>query len=156
LETAIEVTLTDCKVMLIPTTAKGPLYHENSRIGGLLLGRSSSGIQGLIIVPGVTDVDYTGIIQIMAYTLCPLMTIPQGSKIAQIIALEQQIVSKKEHWEGEEKPRGADGFGSTGHAVLFTQTLIDRPRQRIILSNGPVRFSISPLLDTGADVTIIN
>ncbi|KFQ19828.1 hypothetical protein N331_12556, partial [Merops nubicus] len=128
LETTIEVTLTDHKVTLIPTTVKGPLYHENSHIGGLLLGRSSCSIQGLIILPGFIDADFTGIIQIMAYTLCPPMTVPQGSKIAQIIALEQMTVTGKEHWEGERKPRGADGLGSTGHTVLFTQTLTDRPQ----------------------------
>ncbi|KFQ16737.1 hypothetical protein N331_09454, partial [Merops nubicus] len=156
LETAIEITLTDHKVTLIPTTTKGPLYHENSQISGLLLERSSSSIQGLIFLPGVIDADFTGIIQIMAHTLCPPMTVPQGSKITQIIALEQMTVTRKEHWEGERKPKGTDGFGSTGHTVLFTQTLTDRPQRRLTLSNGSTQFSIFPLLDTGADVTIIS
>lgn len=52
--------------------------------------------------------------------------------------------------------RGEKGFGSTGHAILFTQRLNDRPKMSISLSCGNHTVSISPILDTGADVTIVS
>ncbi|NXX99104.1 POK9 protein, partial [Centropus bengalensis] len=153
LATAVEVTLRDQNVTLIPTTAKGPLYHEKSSVGGLLLGSSSAGIQDLIIIPGVIDADYTGIIKIMVYTLHPPITIPQGSKIAQIVALSGLWPAGK---EVNSEFRGEEGFGSTSPAVLFIQELSKRPQQKLTLSNGLKRINLCLMLDTGADVTIVN
>ena len=50
-------------VQLIPTDFKGPLPAGTV---GLLLGRSSSALKGLIIHPGVIDSDYEGVVKIMA------------------------------------------------------------------------------------------
>ncbi|NWY58689.1 POK9 protein, partial [Chionis minor] len=155
-ETAIDVTLLDNKVVLIPTTANGPLYHENSLIGGLLLGRSSTSRQGVIVLPGVIDSDYTGNIKIMAYTLNPPISIPKGSRIAQIVALRNCQPSCNKAKTNCSKTCGQGGLGSTGPAVTFTQELSDRPTQKIIMQNGLQEVKLYPLLDTGADVTIIN
>ncbi|NWI64532.1 POK9 protein, partial [Todus mexicanus] len=157
--TAVDVMLTDRQVTLIPTDASGPLYRETSVIGGLLLGRSSAGVKGLIVLPGVTDADFTGEIKIMAYTLCAPLYIPKGSKTAQIEALfNSQPNSERPRGIGN-RIRNKGSFGSTGPAVLFTQKMTSRPIQKVTLSiscDKDIRCEIYPLLDTGADVTIIS
>ncbi|NXS69958.1 POK9 protein, partial [Pandion haliaetus] len=155
-ETAVDITLKDQNVTLIPTTAYGPLYHENSPLGGLLLGRSSVGKLGLIIIPGVIDSDFTGNIKIMAYTLHPPLHIPKGSKIAQIVAFlncQPSCDQPKDEWQ---KSRGSGGFGSTGPSTMFTQKLSERSTQPVIIRQGSESVQLYPLLDTGADVTIID
>ena len=52
----------DMPVTLIPTGVAGPL-HEG--IVGLVLGRSSLSLQGILVVPGVVDSDYTGVIKVL-------------------------------------------------------------------------------------------
>ncbi|KAK4807225.1 hypothetical protein QYF61_024345 [Mycteria americana] len=76
-ETTVDVTLVDSNVQKVPSNVIGPLVHQESNVGGLLLGRSSAGIQGLIVLPGVIDADYTGRIYIMVYTVCPPVFIPK-------------------------------------------------------------------------------
>ncbi|NXW89863.1 POK9 protein, partial [Alopecoenas beccarii] len=152
-ETTIDVTLTDNKVRKIPTNAKGPLVHQECLTGGLLLGRSSAGIKGIVVIPGVIDADYTGIIYTMVYTLNPPIFIPAGSRIAQIIALEIQLP------EVSNPPmniHGNQGFGSMGPAVCFTTTMTQRPMMKLQLSQNNQTVSIIAMLYTGADVTIIN
>ncbi|KFO92751.1 hypothetical protein N320_13323, partial [Buceros rhinoceros silvestris] len=150
-ETAVDTHLQDTSVTLIPTTIKGLLYHEKSP--PLLLRRSATSRQGVIVLPGVIDADYTGVIQVMVYSLHPPTFIPKGSRIAQIVALGAVFppCSSK-----SEQVRGEKGFGSTGPAVLFTQQLSSRPKQKVTLRCGNQTLVIHPLLDTGADVTIIN
>uniref|UniRef100_A0A8C3K1Z0 dUTPase-like domain-containing protein n=1 Tax=Calidris pygmaea TaxID=425635 RepID=A0A8C3K1Z0_9CHAR len=109
-ETTVDVTLLDSNVQKIPSNAVGPLFHQTSAIGGLLLGRSSAGIKGLIVLPGVIDADYTGRIHIMVYTVCPPLFIPKGSRIAQIIAIDNPLGYPPE----SDVYRGDCGFGSTG------------------------------------------
>ncbi|TRZ07400.1 hypothetical protein HGM15179_019707 [Zosterops borbonicus] len=86
-ETTEEVTLQDKEVTMIPTNVCGPMYRLMSLIGGLLLGRSSTSKRGVIVIPGLIDADFTGQVQILAYALQPPVTIPKGSRIAQIVAL---------------------------------------------------------------------
>ncbi|NXS64495.1 POK9 protein, partial [Brachypteracias leptosomus] len=152
--TAIDVTLTDTTVKKIPSTATGPLVAEDSELGGLLVGRSSSGVKGIIVIPGVIDADFTGTIQIMIYTICPPIFIPKGSRIAQIIAIPKAIsVEKGQNYISK---RGNKGFGSTGAAVCFTTTMMNRPEMQVIVKMGDKHVKIRALLDTGADVTIIS
>ncbi|NXS80278.1 POK9 protein, partial [Erpornis zantholeuca] len=154
--TAIEVTLQDKKVTLIPTTAFGPLYSTDSLVGGLLLGRSSTCKQGVVMIPGVIDADFTGQIKVMAYALQPPVTIPKGSRIAHIVALEIALP----HWthprEKDEKQRGIEGFGSSGFDGFWTLNMNTRPQRQVILQRGGSQIQIRPMMDTGADVTIIN
>ena len=65
LATAQSVMLTDTIVTLISTGVTGPLGDGRS---ALLLGRSSVTWMGLLVLPGVIDVDHTGEIKIMAWT----------------------------------------------------------------------------------------
>ncbi|NXA60221.1 POK9 protein, partial [Mohoua ochrocephala] len=155
LETSVDVTLTDSKVALIPTMANGPLHQGDSIIGGLLVGRSSAGKQGLIVLPSVIDADYTGNIKIIAYTLHPPVRIPAGSKIAQIVDLlnSQPLCDRPQpNWQ---KPRGTGSFGSTG-AAMSTQKLSQRPTQLVVMQQDSQQIEFHPLLGTGADVTIVS
>ncbi|KAF1626360.1 Endogenous retrovirus group K member 9 Pol protein, partial [Eudyptes filholi] len=146
LETAIEVTLTNAEFCKIPSNANGP------RIGGLLLGRSSAGIKRLLVIPGVIDADYEGKIYIMAYTISPPLFVPKGSRIAQILAFENPIA--RPPLGG--MTRGSGSFGSTGPAVCFTTNLTQRPMECVTLQQEGLIIRVYAMLDTGADITIIN
>lgn len=152
LETAIDATLIDTEVCKIPSNANGPLLSKGNKIGGLLLGRSSAGIKGLIVVPGVIDADYEGKIYIMAYTVSPPLFVPKGSRIAQILAFENPITCPQRN----EVHRGGGNFGSTGPAVCFTTELTQRPMECITLRQEGLSIKVHAMLDTGADITIIN
>ncbi|NXS60696.1 POK9 protein, partial [Brachypteracias leptosomus] len=151
--TAIDIMLTDRAVARIPSSARGPLAIEGDKVGGLLVGRSSSGIRGIIVILGVIDADFTGQIMIMAYTICPPLFIPKGSCIAQIIAIENEQPARQVESLPE---RGNKGFGSTGPTVCFTTTMNNRPELKLKISMGSQSIVITALLDTGADVTVIS
>ncbi|NXO32682.1 POK9 protein, partial [Cisticola juncidis] len=154
--TAEEVTLQDKEVTLIPTDVYGPMYSTIFLVGGLLLGRSSTGKQGIIVIPGVMDADYTGQVKIMAYALQPPVTIPKGSKIAQIIPFENILPHRQFPRQPTEPERGTGNFGSTGHNVFLTVSLEERPRIAVKLQRGDEIIDMSPLPDTGSDISIIN
>ncbi|NXJ79711.1 POK9 protein, partial [Trogon melanurus] len=151
-ETTVDITLLNTEVAKIPSNARGPLVVGSLCMEELLLGRSSAGIKGLIVIPGVIDADYTGQVHIMAYTICPPLFVPKGNKIAQILPfqnfLQPSVRSKA--------VRGDQGFGSSGSAVCFTVKMDQRPMTKIHLSQGGQALSINAMLDSGADVTIIN
>ena len=71
-------------VTLIPTGVAGPL-HEG--IVGLVLGRSSLSLQGISVVPGVVDSDYTGEINVLISPPTKTMQINKGQRIAQLLLL---------------------------------------------------------------------
>ena len=50
----------------LPTGIYGPLPKGTV---GVLLGRSSSTIQGILVAPGVIDADFEGEIKVMTYKL---------------------------------------------------------------------------------------
>lgn len=152
METAVDATLTSTEVHKIPSNAMGPLISQDSVVGGLLLGRSSAGVKGLLVVPGVIDADYTGRVYIMAYAICPALFVPKGSRIAQIVALNNPLCHSPE----SESYHGDQGFGSTGPAVCFTTRMDHRPTMNIGLSQNNLSKQIVAMLDTGADITIIN
>ncbi|XP_068856682.1 deoxyuridine 5'-triphosphate nucleotidohydrolase-like [Aphelocoma coerulescens] len=127
--TSIEVTLTNHQVTLIPTTAKGPLSSDGPHLGGLLVGWSSTSRQGVVVLPGVIDADYTGEIKIMAYTLQLPMNIPQGSHIAQIVPLPQMT----NRGTTNSSVPGDHAFGSSGFNVFWTLNLAQRPQRQVIL-----------------------
>uniref|UniRef100_A0A8C0F993 dUTPase-like domain-containing protein n=1 Tax=Bubo bubo TaxID=30461 RepID=A0A8C0F993_BUBBB len=84
LATAHTVTLLDCSVHLLSTDISGPLPPKTQ---ALLLGRSSTTLSGLFVLPGVIDSDSTDEIKIMAWTPFLPCTIPKGSRIAQLILI---------------------------------------------------------------------
>ncbi|NWS66221.1 POK9 protein, partial [Crotophaga sulcirostris] len=155
LAAAVDVTLTTTAVHKIPSGVKGPVYAANSLLGALLIGHSSAGTAGLIVLPGVIDADYTGEIMIAAYTLTPPLVIKQGTRIAQLV-LYQKVATKKDIFRNA--PRRKDGgFGSTGHALVnLVQQMKHRPLIDIQLSKDGEKRTIKVMLDTGADITIIS
>ncbi|RLV88250.1 hypothetical protein DV515_00015515 [Chloebia gouldiae] len=111
------------------------MYSTTSLAGGLLLGRSSTSKQGVIVIPDVIDADFTGQVKIMVHALQPPVTIPKGSKIAQIVAIENFLPHCQSPKEPTESERQDNGFGSTGHDVFFTINLKDRPYKKKVEKN---------------------
>jgi len=78
LETTIDVVFNDTTVHEIPSNAVEPKINLNGRMKGLLVGCSSAGVKGLLIVPRVIDADYADQIHIMVHTLCPPLFVPKA------------------------------------------------------------------------------
>lgn len=130
LETAVGVTLIDNQPQKVPTTFKGPIHSSEHDVGALLLGRSSAGLKGILVIPGLIDADYTGVIQIVAYTLHPPLFIPQGSKIAQLIPFQNLVSAMMKGSKPVRPMRGDASFGSTGPVTYLTLRMHDRPVQK--------------------------
>ena len=64
----------------IPTGVAGPLSEGIVR---LVLGRSSLSFQGILVVPGVVDSDYTGEIKALISPPTKTVQINKGQRIAQ-------------------------------------------------------------------------
>ena len=71
-------------VQLVESDFKGPLPPNTV---GLLLGRSSVTLQGLVVHPGVIDSDYTGQVKIMVSSPRGIVAISPGDRIAQLFLL---------------------------------------------------------------------
>ncbi|NXF61242.1 POK9 protein, partial [Ciccaba nigrolineata] len=143
------VTLSDHQVQVVPSTAKGPLGFG---LSALLIGRSSASKQGIFVLPGVIDADYSGTIGIMIQALCPPVHIYAGTKIAQPIPFKAAIPTTS-----IEEQKG--GFGSTGAPqVAFSIPLgKERPTRLVGMQMGNSQpHLIDTLMDTGADVTVIS
>ncbi|NXR16264.1 POK9 protein, partial [Semnornis frantzii] len=153
LATAIDYTVVDTKPVAVDSTTQGPVSINGKVVGGLLVGRSSSALKGLTIIPGVIDADYTGVIKIMLQTQFPPIHIPAGSLIAQFVLYPQTT--------GDIMPRlstekGAGGFDTTGPAALLTLSMGVRPEATVAISNGTDGLQLTMLLDTGADIMILS
>lgn len=149
LATAADITLDNDKVQVLPSTTNGPLGYG---LSALLIGRSSTSKQGIFVLPGLIDADYTGNIGIMARALHPPVRITAGTRIAQLIPFKG-CVPKTSSAE-----RGAQGFGSTGppQIAFAMEVTARRPVRTVRLQGLDGRQIIhEALLDTGADVTII-
>ncbi|NWZ30821.1 POK9 protein, partial [Asarcornis scutulata] len=153
LATAIDMTIIDQKPVKIPSTTMGPLIIDKKPHGALLIGRSSSGIKGLIILPGVIDADYKGTISIVVQTLFPPLHIPAKSKIAQLVPLPQLTEGMK---ATTDVSRGTQGFGSTGGLAMLTMAMNWRPVVSVTLYSAGEKLDLDMLLDTGADLTIVH
>ncbi|KFZ62748.1 hypothetical protein N338_04647, partial [Podiceps cristatus] len=147
--TAVDIMLTDQTVRVADSVLSGPLGYG---LSALLLGRSSTTRQGIFVLPGIIDADYTGVIKIMVYTLLPPVSIPASSKIAQLVPFNACVPKT------EKRQRGDKGFGSTGvPTILFTTELKKgKPEATVKLAN-PFQESIvlRMILDNGANVTIV-
>ncbi|NXB02275.1 POK9 protein, partial [Cnemophilus loriae] len=155
LAAAVDVTLIDSQVRRIPTGVTGPIYDTNSTVGALLLGRSSTSLGGLVVLPGVIDADYTGEIQVVAYALQPPLTIKKGTRIAQSILYTQTTVESQP--SNAAPMRGDRGFGSTGgQLVNLVQQMKHRPLIPLRLTWEQQNHTLPRVMtDTGADVTIL-
>ena len=151
LATSHTVTLLDCSVHLLSTDISGPLPPKTQ---ALLLGRSSTTLSGLFVLPGVVDSDSTDEIKIMAWTPFPPCTIPKGSRVAQLILIPAGTNSPAPSQSYQRR----GGFGSTGNPqILWVQSISQkRPVCQCILIRGEQQVVLNGIIDTGADVTIIS
>ncbi|NXW58478.1 POK9 protein, partial [Eurystomus gularis] len=151
LATSHTVTLLDSSVHLLSTNVSGPLPP---RTQALLLGRLSTTLSGLFVLPGVVDSDSTEEIKIMAWTPFPPCTIPKGSRIAQLILISAGMNSPASRQP--QKRRG--GFGSMEDPqMLWVQSISQKqPICQCILIRGGQQVVLNGIIDTGADVTVIS
>ena len=150
--TADTITIVTKDIVKVPLEARGPIGRG---LSALLIGRSSSTLNGLIVHVGVIDADFTGQICALVSTLYPPVTIPKGTRLAQLVPFLSCVP------KAEQRLRGDGGFGSTGPPqVCWSQTVSSsRPHMTCTLSNhghSPTTVRLAGLLDTGADVTIIS
>lgn len=66
----------------MPLDAWGPVGRG---LSALLIGQSSSTLEGLMVHVGVIDVDYTGQICALVSTVTPPVTIQKGTRLAQLL-----------------------------------------------------------------------
>ncbi|NXI98811.1 POK9 protein, partial [Psophia crepitans] len=150
--TVTETVLLDQKVAKIPLNVTGLL---GGNLSALLVGRSSTTLQGLFILPGVIDANYNGQIHALAWTPSPPVTIPAGSRMAQLVPFKA-CVSRASN-----TVQGASGFGSTGLPELYwtLQITSEHPTIKVTLVQTQAKMSqvtLSALVDTRADVTVIS
>ncbi|KAF4796737.1 hypothetical protein TURU_081694 [Turdus rufiventris] len=150
LAATVDVVLKDNKPIKIPTEVQGPLGLNGQSYGALVLGRSSAALKGLIVVPGVIDADSHEEIMIVAFTHFPPLSIPAGSRIAQLVPVPQLVQ------EASGPLQRMGGFGSTGGQVLLTLSMEQHPLVMALLQQGEDIIHLRVLLDTSADVTIIS
>ena len=125
---------------------KGPI---GKGLSALLLGRSSATLQGVI------DADFTGQIYAMLSTPSPPVTIPEKTRIAQLILFKSCVPC------ADSREQGDQSFGSTGQPKAFWTKIIskDRPiiKATVIMPKAkPSQIEINGLSDTGSDVIIIS
>ena len=135
----------DSPTIKIPTGDKGPLL---TGLVGNILGRSSSALQGLTIIPGVIDSDYTGEIQIIISPPTKTIQIYKGQRIAQLLLLPYHTAIGHIATQSERQERG---FGSSDMVFWVTKITQKCPMKTILVCGK----SIVGLLDTGADVSCI-
>ena len=129
---------------------KGPLPADTV---GLILGRSSVTMQGLIVHLGVIDPDFTRQIKIMLSSPRGIIAISPGDRIAQFLLLSichSQFPAK----DSEQGEKIQDkGFGSTGTSNVFCSLDLDtQPLLKLSIEGK----SMSGLLDKGANRSIIS
>lgn len=132
-------------VQLVKTSFKGPLPQGAV---GLILGRASTALKGLTVIPGVVDSDFTGSPQIMVQSQQGTLVIAEGDKLAQLLLLPSL------HAAFPSRPdlRGDRGFGSSGEIFEgLHMSLENRPMLTLKVQGRP----FLGLLDTGADRSII-
>ncbi|XP_012892095.1 PREDICTED: uncharacterized protein LOC106001575 [Dipodomys ordii] len=132
-------------IQVVETDMTGPLDEGTV---GIVLGRSSSTMRGLVIYPGVIDPDYTGTIKVLCHVPHGVVSISPGDKIAQLLLLP----SLHDNFPAKEIERGDKGLGSTGVDLTCLSITLDQ-RPMLTLQVKGKRFE--GLVDTGADRSII-
>ncbi|XP_049671985.1 uncharacterized protein LOC126045238 isoform X2 [Accipiter gentilis] len=84
---------------------KGPLGFG---LSAFLMGQSSTALEGILVLPGLIDADYCGTVKIMIHVLIPPVSIPKGTRIAQLVPFRSCVPKPGE------VQRGDGGLGSTG------------------------------------------
>nr|XP_020140587.1 endogenous retrovirus group K member 7 Pro protein-like [Microcebus murinus] len=130
----------------VPSDFKGPLPEHTV---GLVLGRSSSTLQGLIVHPGVIDSDFEGQVKILCSSTRGIVPIYPGDRLAQLLILP----SLHSLFPSKQETRGEKGFGSSGgNCAYLSLNLDERPTIDLTIQGK----TFTGLLDTGADTSIIS
>ena len=113
---------------------------------GLILGRGSLTLQGLVVHPGVMDCQHSPEIQVLCSSPKGVFSISKGDRIAQLLLLPDNTREKS---AGPEIKK----MGSSGNdSAYLVVSLNDRPKLRLKI-NGK---EFEGILDTGADKSIIS
>ncbi|NXP56816.1 POK9 protein, partial [Heliornis fulica] len=150
---AVDVTLINKQPQRVPMGLHGPLMINGKAYGALLMGRSSTGLNGLFVLPGLIDSDFVGEIQVVIQAMFPLVYIPKGNRIVQLIPLPQLTAEMQFQ---PQQQQGTDGFGSTGGLTMLTMNMNRRPTMTVSFTQQQETIYVSALLDTGADLTIVS
>ena len=108
-------------VQPIPTDYKGPLPSGSV---GLILGRASLTLQGLIVHPGDVGQDYEGGLQVLCSCPQGVVSISQGDRIAQL------VIQPSLHgcFPSSGVPQATRGIGTTGNdSAYLIMPLDSRP-----------------------------
>lgn len=133
-------------VQPVPTDYKGPLPVGSV---GLILGRSSLTLKGLIVHPGIIDQDYTGELQVLCSCPQGVFSISSGDRIAQLIILP----SLHDHFPSSGVPIGTAKCGSTGtDSAYLMMDLNSGPSLELNIEGK----TFTGILDSGADKSIIS
>ena len=139
--TANAITISDRQIHRVPLDAWGP---TGNGLSALSIGCSSSTLQGLMVHVGVIDGDYTGQICAMVSTATPPVTIPQGTRLAQLVPFVSCVPRT------EQVVRGDSAFGSTGKpSVLVPDGHRQEAADDLLACHGPC----SPLSDKSFGIT---
>ncbi|RMC19452.1 hypothetical protein DUI87_04063 [Hirundo rustica rustica] len=150
--TAESVMIDSDKIHKVPLDAFGPLGDGMS---AFLMGRSSATIQGIMVHLGLIDADFSGQIHAMVSTPTPPLTIPKGTRIAELVPFKSSVSRTEDHL------RGDGSFGSAGPPqVRWTAVLTkDCPEKLCTVSMPgatPLEIHLHGLLNTGADLSILS
>lgn len=133
-------------VQPIPSDFHGPLPKGTV---GLLLGRSSTTLRGLVVFPGVIDQDYTGPVKIMCSSPRGIFPISPGERIAQLVILP----SVHNRCASRTMPHGNKGFGSFNIDTAYLAVHLNNRPTLTLQIDGK---NFEGILDTGADKSIIS
>ena len=76
LATTTDVTVIDQKPVRVPSMATGPIIIDGSPVGCLLLGHSSTGLNGVTVLPGLIDATLQGLSKLSSRHCFPLYIFP--------------------------------------------------------------------------------
>lgn len=132
-------------VQALGTGVFGPIPEGSV---GLVLGRSSSVLKGIKVLPGIIDCSHTGEIIVMVEVAVGVLVIPQGERIAQLVLLcsfhSANPFSKQE--------RGDKRLGSgESPGAFWVSSLKDHPTLTLTICGK--KFAGLP--DTGADSSVV-
>ena len=113
---------------------------------GLLLGRSSTTMKGILVAPGVVDTDYEGEVKVMTHSPKGISVIRGGQRLAQLV-LVPQVQTRKAI------KRGKSGEGDLGSSDAYWVQVVGTQRPELKLWINGREFI--GLLDTGVDVSVI-
>jgi len=122
----------------------GPLPEGIVR---LVLGSSSLSLQGILVVPGVVDSDYTGEIKALISLPDKTVQINKGQRIVQLLLLPYYQTRRTL----SSQARGPKEFGSSDLSFCVQKITASRPLKDFLIEGN----KMSGLLDTGEDVSYI-